>query len=105
MQCTGKSGHKTALPSIFCFWFFLCAVFLCFYTTGCEAYSFTDTDGYGIFNMRTNWDACRTHEGGSGTKKNAQLRVDSEGTEKLVLTLPRQGIEPRVFGLEFRRSG
>ena len=34
-------------------------------------YSFR-TDGYGIFNVRTNLGACRTHEGGSGTNKSAQ---------------------------------
>ena len=33
------------------------AVFLCDHTTGCEAYSFM-TDGYGIFNVRTNLGAC-----------------------------------------------
>ena len=37
--------------------------------------------------------------------KNVCARVHSEGLEKLLLTLPRQGIEPcRVFVLEFRRS-
>ena len=73
----------------------------CDYTTGCEAYSFT-TDGYEIFNVRTNLGACSTHEGGSDTNKSAQELT--RGTEKLSLTLPRQGIEPRVFGFEFRRS-
>ena len=33
---------------------------------------------------------------------NNNTRVDSGGTEKLSLTLPCQGIESRVFGLEFR---
>ena len=47
------------------------AVFLCDRTTGCKAYSFT-TDGYGIFNSRTNLSACRTDEGGSWTNKHAQ---------------------------------
>ena len=53
------------------------AVFLDDYTTGCEAYSFT-TDGYGIFNVRKNVGACRTHEGGSGTKKSAQELTRSD---------------------------
>ena len=61
----------------------------------------------------------RTHEvwgGGVGGLRHKQVctRVDSEGlgqvrgggggggTEKLFLTLPRQWIEPRVFGFEFR---
>ena len=51
--------------------FSLCAVFLYFHTTGYEAYSFM-TYGYGIFNMHTNLDACRTHEGELGTNKSAQ---------------------------------
>ena len=42
-----------------------------FCVTGCEAYSFT-TDGYRIFNVRTNLGGCRTHQGGSGTNKSAQ---------------------------------
>ena len=43
-------------------WFNLAyAVFLCDYTTSCEAYSFT-TDEYGIFNVCTNVGACHTHE-------------------------------------------
>ena len=49
----------------------LYSVLSCFHTTGCEPYSFT-TAGYGIFNLRTNFDACRTHEGGSGTNKAEQ---------------------------------
>ena len=46
----------------------------CDHTTGCEAYSFT-TDGYGIFNVRTNLGACRTRtlERGSGTCKQVCL--------------------------------
>ena len=35
------------------------AVFLCDHTIGCEAYSFSfTTDGYGIFNTRTNLGTC-----------------------------------------------
>ena len=84
IQCTGNSGcfsqgkassHSTALYTqlfFLLFFFFLCAVFSCFHSTGCEAYSFT-TDGYGIFNVRKNLGACRTHGGGSeGTSKSAQ---------------------------------
>ena len=36
--------------------------------------------------------------------KQVYKRVDSEGQNKLSLTLPRQGIEPRVFGFEVGRS-
>ena len=73
MQCTeeigllspGKaSSHSTALPSIFCFLlFFLCAVFSCFHTTGCDAYSFT-IDANRILNMRTIW-VCAVHTKGA----------------------------------------
>ena len=62
------------------------------------------TDGYGIFNMRTNLGACRTHEGGGGGGRHKQVctSVDSE-TEKTTLHPEfRHGIEPRVVGLEFR---
>ena len=60
------------------------------------------TDGYGIFNMRTRLRACGTHEGGSGTKKSEQELTRRD--RKLSFTQPRQGIESRIFGFEFRRS-
>ena len=71
------SSHSSALVSYF---FPLRAVFSCFYTTDFEACSFT-TNGYGIFNVHTNLEACRTHEGGgggggggaSGTNKSANV--------------------------------
>ena len=71
---------------------------LCEHTTGCETYSFT-TDGYGIFNLRTNSGACRTHEMGSDTNKSVQ---ELDGRDIIFFPcsssgLPRQGIEPRVF--------
>ena len=87
MQCTENSGCfpqgkasslSTALPNFF---FHLCAMFSCFYTTGCEMYSFT-TDGYVIFNVRTAqiWvRAVHTHERKSGTKQVCIARVDSDG--------------------------
>ena len=65
-------GKATALPSFF--FFPLCAVFSCFHTTSCEAYSFI-IDGFGIFNMRTNLGTCRTHEWGSGTNKSESVCV------------------------------
>ena len=79
MQCTGNLGcfprwKRAAIvrcyPAFFLL-FFLYAVFLCFHTTGYESYPFT-TDGYGIFNVRTNLVAWRTLEGWSGTNKCAQ---------------------------------
>ena len=63
---------------------------------------FHATDGYGIFSMRINLGACRTHDRGSGTNKSAQEL--SQRDRKTVSRLVRQGVEPIVFGLEFRRS-
>ena len=78
----------------------LCAVFSFFHTTGCGAYSFT-ADGYGIFNVRTKCGyAMYTRK---GARHKVCTRVDSGGTEKLFVTLPRQRFKPRVFGFEFRR--
>ena len=77
-------------PAFFCF--FLFSFFLCvqlFRVSIPPAYTLMK-DGYGVFNVSTNLDACRTHEGWSGTSKSDLLR---------------QGIEAcGVFGLEFRRS-
>ena len=86
-----------ALPSFFCFVFlcffvYFCAVFSCFHATDCEAHSFTN-DGYGIFNVRTNVGACRTHVEAQA-QTSLQKSLLSGGTEKLSLTLPDQGIEP-----------
>ena len=74
------SSHSTVLPSLL-FFPLVYSVFV-FHTTGCEAYSFM-TDGYGIFNVHTNWDACRTHEGGSGTNKSAQTWNSLQIIQKL----------------------
>ena len=75
MQCMGNlgcfhQGKQTALVQ-------RCPAFFkpfvqCFHTTSCEAYSFTATDGYGIFNVRTILGVWCTHEGGSGTNESAQ---------------------------------
>ena len=54
------------------------AVFLCEHASGCEAYSFT-TDGYGIFNARTNLPACRTRVGRCYEHKQLCTKIDSEG--------------------------
>ena len=56
-------------------------MFSCFQNTDCEAYSFT-TDGYGIFNVRTNVGACHTHEGGQ-----AQTSLALEWTRRDIQTV------------------
>ena len=94
------SSHNTALVSfkIYIKKPPLCAVFSCFYSTGCEAYSFT-TDEYGMFTMRTNVGVCSTHEKGSGPNKSAQELTWDGQKKTLFLTPPlpaMQGIEPRV---------
>ena len=61
-----------------------------------EACSFT-TDGYGIFNMRT--DLCQYCPHVEYVESAQQL---IRRTTKLFLTVvPRHEIEPRVFGFEF----
>ena len=61
---------------------------MCDHTTGCEAYTFT-TEGYGM-------------KGGR-----AQTSLHKSGLREIVKlspTLPRQGIEPRVFGFKIRHA-
>ena len=48
--------------------------------------------------MGTHLSAYRAHEGGSGIKKSAE-KLTQRDRKKLSVTLPDQGIEPRVFGL------
>ena len=76
--------------------------FLSDHTTGSEAYFCLTINSYGIINVRRHFGACRTHEGGQ-----AQTSLHKSwfrGTEKLSITLLRQGIDPRVFGFECRHS-
>ena len=55
------------------------AVFSCVHISNCdEAYSFT-TDGYGIFNMRTNLGAFRTQERGCGRQGGGEGEGEGEG--------------------------
>ena len=56
-------------------------VFSCDHTTCWKAYYFT-TDGYGIFNVRRNLGACRTHEGRPVANKSAKelTRTDVQTT-------------------------
>ena len=105
VQCMENSGcfplgnassHSTALPSFFSF---LCSVFVFPYH---QLWASFMPAGYGIFNVYTYLGERRTHEG--VRHKQVCPRVDSEGQKNCRLTLPRRGIEPRVFGLEFRRS-
>ena len=69
-----------------------------FHIAGCEAYYFT-TVGYGIFNVRTNVDARRTHEGGSGTNKSAHGLTRRDRKTFLLLTLSLQGLRIRISTL------
>ena len=94
-RCDSRSTQPSLIPSL------MYAIFWCDRTTGCEAYSFT-ADGYGIFNMCTiNLGARCTHEGGSGTNKSAKQLTRKDLKKNLLLTLPHQGIEPRVFRFDF----
>ena len=55
-----------------------------------------------LYNMRTNFGAGPTDEGEAGTNTSAQEWTRRDKKQQLTLVLPRQGIEPRVFRLEFR---
>ena len=70
---------------------------VCFYTTNCKAYSIT-TDGYKLFNVRTQLGACRLHE---LTKGGQAQRTAQESTRKDIITVlhpaqPVDRIEGRV---------
>ena len=84
--------RKTA--SFFCS-FPLCAVFSCFHTTDCEAYSFR-TDGYGIFNVRTNLGVGRR----GARQKQVCTRVDSEEHKNCCSPCPARGSNPGSSGLK-----
>ena len=101
MQCTGNRGFFPRGKRAAIVWRYpgfislspVCTVFSCFHTAGCEAYSFT-TYEYGIFNVRTNLAACRTHEGGVRHKQ-VCTRLDSEGLgEKTLSRCPARGSNP-----------
>ena len=111
---TGYLGAKRCMDNSSCFlqgkraamarrypallWgFFLCEVFSCFHTTGYDAYSFT-TDGYGIFNVRTDVGACRTHEDGSGTNKSEQELIGRTETTTVALPAPPGDRNPGSSG-------
>ena len=53
--------------------------------------------------MCTNVGACRPHEEGRQAQASPHWS-GLGGMDTLSLTLPHQGIEPKVFGLEFRRT-
>ena len=81
-----SSHYSTALRSFFFFLSFLFAMFSCFHTTSCDAYSCT-TDGQMICNARTHLGACRTHKGGGGGGGGVRheyvcTRDDYEGQKK-----------------------
>ena len=80
------------------FFLSMCAVFSSFHSTGCKVYS-CRTDGYGIFNMRINVDACRTHEAGSSPNKPEQ---ELTGGGRIVFVHPAPpGDRTLVLGFEF----
>ena len=80
----------------------VCAVFSFDHTTGCEAYSFT-TDGDGRDGRAHKCGCVPYTQRGSGIERSAQ-ELTRRDRKQLHLTLPRQGIELRVFGFEFRLS-
>ena len=109
MQCAGHSGYfprgksaaivRRRYPVFFFFFSFLCAVFSCFDTTDCEAYCLT-TDGFGIFNVRTNLGTCHTHEGGSDTSKSAEELTRRDRKTLFLTPYPARGSNPRSSDLK-----
>ena len=87
----GKAGSQGPPPPP------VCSVFVFSYHRGCEDYSFT-RDGYGIFNMLTNWDVCCTHKGGSDTNKSAQ-ELTQEGQKNGPSPCPTRGSNPGSLDL------
>ena len=49
-------------------------------------------------------DACRTHDGGSGTTNTSAQELTRRDRQKCRSLCPARGSEPRVFGFEFRLS-
>ena len=76
---------------------------LCDHNTGCEAYSFA-TDGYGISRLRTLIKLMRAAHTKGGQAQTSLHKHRLVGTGPLTLTLPRQGIGQRDFGLEVGRA-
>ena len=74
----------------------MCSVFMFPYLWLWSLLFFLTTDGYGIFNTHTNLGVCRTHESG-GQAQTSLHKSWFWGIENLSITLPCQGIEPRVF--------
>ena len=80
------SSHSTELPS---FSFFLCAVFSCFCSSGCEACSFTTERCVGSLTRAHIWmRAVHTKEGQTPTSLHNNWL---EGIETFAVTLPHQG--------------
>ena len=110
MHCTGNSGCfprgkrastvRRALPN--CFWFFSCTLyFRVSIPPAAKPTPFQQMD-IGSLTCAKMWVRAVDTKGGQA--QHVCTRVDSEGHKKLSLTLHRQGIEPRVFGFEFRRT-
>ena len=101
IRSPGKaSSRSTALPRFF---FFLSALFSYSYTTGCQAYCFT-TDGYGSLNLAHKF-GCVPYTRRGVRHKRVCTSVDSEGQKNCPPPCPpKHGIEPRVFGFQFRLS-
>ena len=98
MQCTGNSGcffweKRAAIVRRF-FSFFLCAVFFAFPYHRLWGLLFS-TDGYGIFNVRTNLGVCAVHT--KGDQAQTSLHKSWLGGTFFF----GGGIEPRVYGFEF----
>ena len=98
MQCTGNlccfpRGKQAAIVWRYLL-FSLCAMFSCFHTTGCEAYSFT-TNGYGIFNKF----GCMPYTSMGVRHKQVCTRDDLEGQKNCCSPCPTRGSNPGFLDL------
>ena len=97
-------GKRTAIvrrfPAFFLFFFFFPRQCLRVSIPPAVRPALFTTDGYGIFNVRTNW--VRTRKG--VRRRQVCTRIDSE-TEELWLPVPRQGVEARPIPAGNPRSG
>ena len=106
MQCTEKFGRFLWAKWAAILQRYPCSCFCVSIPAVKRTFSFM-TDKYGIFNnnLRTTKKLGVFHSMKGVQAQTAQELTRTE-IEKLALslTLPRQGIEPKVFGFEFRHS-
>ena len=111
MQCTGNwgcfpRGKWAAIVGRYPIFYLLCAVFSCFHSIGCDM-NIWQIDIISYMESLTCvhiWVCAVRMKGGHTQTSLHKGWLGLGGTETPFLTLPHQGIEPRVFGFELRVS-